>query len=130
MSTGGGHLTTQISSVLRHALETGDTTSLAKVLADDAVVWHNSDREELPKEAGLRRIEALTAMASEVRVEVKNHAETSSGFADQIVLRGVLTETGKKIELHNCLMVTVRDALVVRIDEYVDPNVATLVGRR
>jgi ketosteroid isomerase-like protein len=128
MSTGGGQPTTEISTALRRALETGDTGPLARLLADDVVVWHNSDRQELQKEAALLRIGALSTMASGVRMEVLNHADTSCGFVEQVRLRGLVKQTGRPIELYNCIVVTVRGGRVTRIDEYVDPNVATQVS--
>jgi ketosteroid isomerase-like protein len=121
-------LTDEVSTALRRALEAGDTGPLAGLLADDAVVWHNSDRQELGKEEAMTRIAALSTLASDIRVEVVNHADTAFGFVEQVVLRGLLTKTGRALELYNCIVVTVREALVVRIDEYVDPNAAAQVS--
>jgi ketosteroid isomerase-like protein len=114
-----------IAAALHAALETGDTTALADRCAEDMVVWHNSDRTDLDKDAALERISAVTRVAYGVTVEVVRLAETDFGFVDQIVLRGTFRATGFRLELHNCLLVTVDGGRVERVDEYVDPNVTS-----
>ena len=116
-----------IAAALHAALETGDTRALADRCAEDMVVWHNSDRTDLGKDAALERISALTRVADGVTVEVVRLAETDFGFVDQIVLRGTFRATGSRLELHNCMLVTVDGGRVERVDEYVDPNVTSQV---
>lgn len=125
MATDGGELARQVSSALRRALETGDTSALAPLLAEDAVFWHNSDREELSVEGALQRMGAVAAVASGVKVDVLRHAETPFGYVEQIVLRATLRQTGAAIELYNCLVVTLDGDRAVRVDEYVDPRAVT-----
>lgn len=115
----------EIANALHQAIVTGDVTALAEHLADDALVWHNSDRLELGTQASLERIGAVSHIASDVRLEVVRFSETDFGFVEQTVLRATINASGRTIELHNCLAVTVSQGRIVRIDEYVDPNVAT-----
>lgn len=110
---------------LHRALETGDTTDLRPLLAEDAVVWHNSDRQELPVDVALRRIGNVAMVASDVKLDVLRFAETPFGYVEQIVLRATLRRSGAAIELYNCLVVTLSGAKAVRIDEYVDPRAVT-----
>jgi ketosteroid isomerase-like protein len=114
----------EIASALHAALETGDVDAFATCMADDALVWHNSDRVELPKGEALARIAAAARVVDGIRVEVVRFVETTFGFVEQIVLRGAVTETRAALELHNCVVVSAPDGVVVRIDEYVDPNVS------
>ena len=114
-----------ISATLHAALVTGDTRALASLCRDDVVVWHNSDRVEIGKGTALERISALSQIANTVTLETVRFIETEVGFVEQIVIRGTLNATGKPLELHNCLLVSVVDGKIERIDEYVDPTVAT-----
>jgi ketosteroid isomerase-like protein len=116
-----------IAAALHCALETGDVKAFSDLCADDVVVWHNSDRRDLGKDAALERMRVLTRVANEVTIEVVHFAETDFGFVEQIVLRGILGATGNSLELHNCLLVTLGDGKVSRVDEYVDPNVTSQV---
>jgi ketosteroid isomerase-like protein len=117
----------EIAAALHVALETGRVDNLAPLLADDAVVWHNSDRRALTKDQALPRIGGAARVAQAVHVEVVNRQETPDGFVEQIVLRGTVGVNGSPLELHNCLVVSLRDGLVTRIDEYVDPNVTAQI---
>jgi uncharacterized protein len=117
----------EIAAALHVALETGQVDNLAPLLADDAVVWHNSDRLILTKDQALPRIGGAARVADELHVEVVGRQEASDSFVEQIVLRGAVRSNGSPLELHNCLVVSLRDGLVTRIDEYVDPNVAAQI---
>jgi ketosteroid isomerase-like protein len=117
----------EIAVALHVALETGHVESLAPLVADDAVVWHNSDRLTLTKDQALPRIGGAARLAEALHVEVVNMQETPDAFVEQIVLRGTVRANGSPLELHNCLVVSLRDGLVTRIDEYVDPNVTAQI---
>jgi ketosteroid isomerase-like protein len=117
----------EIAAALHVALETGQADDLAPLLADDAVVWHNSDRLTLTKDQALPRIEGVARIADAVQVEVVAWQEAPESFVEQIVLRGMMRLNGSPLELHNCLVVSLRDGLVTRIDEYVDPNVSSQI---
>jgi ketosteroid isomerase-like protein len=117
----------EIAAALHLALETGQADDLAPLLADDAVVWHNSDRLTLTKDQALPRIEGVARIADAVQVEVVDMQEAPEGFVEQIVLRGTMRLNGSPLELHNCLVVSLRHGLVTRIDEYVDPNVTSQI---
>jgi uncharacterized protein len=113
-----------ISATLHAALVTGDTTALGSLFREDVVVWHNNDRVEIDGTTALGRISALSQIAKAVTLETVRFIETDVGFVEQIVIRGTLNATGKPLELHNCLLVSVVDGKIERIDEYVDPMVA------
>jgi ketosteroid isomerase-like protein len=117
----------EIAAALHLALETGQVDELAPLLAEDAVVWHNSDRLMLTKDQALPRIGGAARLADSVHVEIVAMLESPDSFVEQIVLRGRMRLNGSPLELHNCLVVSLRDGLVTRIDEYVDPNVTSQI---
>jgi len=112
-----------IAATLHAALVTGDISALSGLCLDDVVVWHNSDRLEIDKETSLQRISALSQIANNVTLETVRFLETNIGFVEQIVIRGVVNATGAPLELHNCILVSVVDGKIKRIDEYVDPSI-------
>ncbi len=114
-----------ILATLHAALETGDTSALSGLCHDDVVVWHNSDRVEIDKETSLKRISVLSQIADNATLETVRFIEADIGFVEQVVIRGVTKTTGTPLELHNCLVVSVVDGKIKRIDEYVDPSVGS-----
>ncbi len=101
------------------AIEAGDTEAAAACYADDAVVWHNTDGVEQTKPDNLRVLSWLvghTATRSyrDIRRTVIDH-----GFVQQHVLH-VGFDGGRTADLPACVVVSVADGLIVRIDEYLD----------
>lgn len=110
------------ADVLHRAIAGDGLDDLAALYADDAVIWHNSDRIEMTKAASIASIGGLGRIAREVHAEVVRFVETPTGFVEQLVIKGTVAATGKPIALHNCLVVTLRDGQIARLDEYVDPT--------
>lgn len=110
----------ELADAIGSAVETGETARLATYFAPDAVVWHDIDHQEIDVPAAMAGIAMLSQVATDVRVEVVRRAALPDGFVQQFVIRGVMA--GKPFEMHNCLVVTVADGRIVRMDEYVDAN--------
>ncbi len=49
---------------------------------------------------------------------------TPDGFVMQFALRGTVIANGNAFEMQNCVVASMVDGKVTRIDEYVDPTVA------
>src|SRR5690348_12122861 len=99
----------ELASTLHGAIATGQVAELEPLMTADAIVWHNSDRVLLPKEQALARIAGAAQVADNLQVDLLALHDTAAGFVDQLVLRGSVRATGSSLELHNCLVVTVRD---------------------
>jgi ketosteroid isomerase-like protein len=106
------------------ALRTGNADELIGHLAPGAIVWHNHDRQEVDAEATLRGIGALTQLVGDRDLEIRRVAPTPDGFVMQFAVRGTVVANGKPFEMQNCVIVTVVENEVMRIDEYVDGTVA------
>jgi ketosteroid isomerase-like protein len=58
-------------------------------------------------------------------VEQRYLSATDAGFVLQFVTLGTVRSSGKRFEMHNCIVVTVDgDGRISRIEEYVDPTTA------
>ena len=101
------------------AVEAADAKTLDGIYTADAVIWHNFDNYEQPREENLALLAQFPTMFksfkyTEVRRRIFDH-----GFVQQHVARGVNAK-GKPFELSACLVVSVRGDQIARIDEYFD----------
>ena len=116
-------LTTAVGA-FKHQLETGDRAPFEALLASGAVTWHNYDKVEAPTSnpAGAAIFQELIEGP---RVEVVQHEFFPGGEMVRIILGGVVRSTGLTLNVHNCVIFSLSDGLITRIDEYVDPTMFT-----
>jgi uncharacterized protein len=102
------------------AIQAGDLERVSDMYRDDAVVWHNYDQAEQTKEDNLKVLGWLVDHTSGLRYEEVRRQATSDGFLQQHVLR---TEyRGSPLEVPACIVATVTEGRVARIDEYLDSS--------
>ncbi len=101
------------------AIESGDTDSVAACYADDAVVWHNTDQVAQPKADNLQVLGWLVHHTSSREYRDIRRSAIDGGFVQQHVLRVAFAD-GRTADLPACLVVSVADGLITRIDEYLD----------
>jgi ketosteroid isomerase-like protein len=109
----------QLADRIFRAIETGDEATVAALWSDDVVVWHNFDQKEQTKAENLATLHWLTTRCTDLAYTDVRRDLLADGFAQQHVLRG-LSPAGRPFAVPAMLRVTVRDGLVVRIDEYLD----------
>jgi ketosteroid isomerase-like protein len=118
----------EIAERLFRAIEAGDVAAVRALYAPDAVIWHNFDREEQTVEKNLRVLEWMVRSVRELRYDEIRREKTERGFVQQHVLRG-RAPSGAEIAVPACMVVTVREGCIVRIEEYLDSaQVAPLVS--
>lgn len=122
--------TEALADLLVTSIMSGDIDTLRdRVYSPDVVIWHNFDQVEQRLEDNIKVMawmgKTLTSMTyDEIDVQV-----TQNGYVQQHVLRGT-TKTGVAIEVPACLVVTVVDGKITRLDEYLDTaQVAALTTR-
>jgi ketosteroid isomerase-like protein len=111
------------------AIAANDTDALRdEVYAPDVVVWHNNDNHEQRIDENLKVLRWLHRNVAGKRYEEVRRQATPTGFVEQHVLRGT-APNGTVLNIFACLVVTVTNGRIVRIDEYLDGNaVAALAG--
>jgi len=111
------------------AIAANDTDALRdEVYAPDVVVWHNNDNHEQRIDENLKVLRWLHRNVAGKRYEEVRRQATPTGFIEQHVLRGT-APNGTELNIFACLVVTVADGRIIRIDEYLDGNaVAALAG--
>ena len=113
------HDKSELADRLFTAIQEGNVEAVAGLYADDAVIWHNFDGIEQPREANLAVLAWMTANVDNLRYDDIQRHDFDGGFVQQHVLRGT-TKTGAPLEVPSCLIVHVDDDRITRIDEYLD----------
>ncbi len=104
------------------AIESGDITTVHGIYADNAVIWHNTDGKEASREENLRVLEGFIGAVSDRRYTNRRLNVFESGFVEQHELTGKLAN-GKTIALAACIVCTVSNGRITRLDEYFDSAV-------
>ena len=108
-----------IAERLFTSIEEGDIETVRQLYADNAVVWHNTDGKLQPVDDNMRVLQWLAENTSNLRYEEVRRWATLDGFVQQHVLRGTNAK-GNPFELAACVIVTVSDGAITRLDEYLD----------
>jgi ketosteroid isomerase-like protein len=118
----------RLGPVLAELLESGDPAAALACLAPDAVLWHNSDKQDVDAGAGFAAVTGLHELVDDVRVEVLERAALPDGFLQRYVIRGTVLASGAPLAADHCIFVRTDGALIIRIDEYVDPTLTLQLG--
>lgn len=113
------HDNDELADRLFAAIEKGDVDAVAALYADDAVIWHNFDEIEQPRDANLVVLSWMTRNVEGLRYEEIQRHDIEGGFVQQHVLRGT-TKGGGALNVPSCLIVRVHEGRITRIDEYLD----------
>ncbi|MEN3273622.1 MAG: hypothetical protein V7636_2383 [Actinomycetota bacterium] len=109
------------------AIEKGDIDGVRALYSSDAVIWHNNDGVEQAPAQNLQVLQwVVDNLADRAYEDVRRH-EYDGGFVQQHVLR--FTKDGERREIPACIVATVADGRITRIDEYLDSaHVARITG--
>ena len=110
----------EIADAMFAAIEACDIDALRDdIYAPDVVVWHNNDGIEQGRDDNLKVLKWMGRNISELRYEQIRRSATATGFVQQHVLRGT-APNGNELDVPACLVVTIDNDRVTRIDEYLD----------
>jgi ketosteroid isomerase-like protein len=114
----------ELAAAFDAALTGGEPDAFVAALAPGAVVWHNTDHNEVDARENMAGIAMLSQLVDDLENEHVLFTPTDDGFVLAYATRGKVRSNGNPFEMHNCLVVTTTDdGLISRIDEYVDPTV-------
>ena len=99
------------------AIEACDWARLHDLCAPDLVIWHNVDLQDKPFFPYLPHLAAVRGAASGWRYAETGYGESGDRFFRQSLLTAT-SRTGAGIEVGTCIIGTVKDGRIVRIDEY------------
>ena len=101
------------------AIPKGDLETVRAIYAPDALIWHNNDQTTQSVEQNLQVLAWVTKNIAGLRYEEIRRHVTPSGFVQQHVLRG-MAPNGKPLEVPACILCSVKDGRITRLDEYLD----------
>lgn len=118
----------EIADRLFKAIEAGDIAGVRDIYAPDAVIWHNNDGVEQTPEQNLRVLQWVVDNLRDRAYEDVRRSVTDTGFVQQHVLRFTRAD-GTRPEIPACIVVTVTDGRITRLDEYLDSaHIARITG--
>jgi ketosteroid isomerase-like protein len=111
--------TLEIADRFFAAIPKGDLETVRAIYAPDALIWHNNDQTTQSVEQNLQVLGWVTKNIASLRYEEVRRYVTPSGFVQQHVLRGT-APNGKPLEVPACILCTVVNGRITRLDEYLD----------
>ena len=111
------------------AIEAGDIDAVRDLYAPDAVVWHNTDGVEQDVEANLATLRWCADNLGGMRYADVRRRIDDDGFVQQHVLVAG-GRSGTPVEVPACIVATIRNGRISRIDEYLDSAQVALLVRR
>jgi ketosteroid isomerase-like protein len=111
------------------AIERGDVEAVRSMYTDDAVVWHNNDGVEQPKDRNLQTLAWMKDNLTGLQYTEQRRMHGDDGFFQQHVLIGV-NRAGQPFAMPAALRAFVtEDGRIRRIEEYLDSGqIATIVA--
>ena len=109
----------EVAERLFAAITAGDIDAVVAIYHPDVVVWHNTDGMEQTAQDNLIILRWVTHNIADLRYEEVRRAETPAGFVQQHVMRGI-APNGTPIEVPACVVCTVENGKITRLDEYLD----------
>lgn len=101
------------------AVASGDIPAVEALYAPECIVWHNFDNLGQTVAENLRTLRWLTRNVANLSYDARRCEATASGFLEQHIMRGV-DKAGHAFEVAVCMVGTVVDGKITRIDEYLD----------
>ena len=111
------------------AIEAGDIAAVRELYAPDAEIWHNTDGLVQSPDDNARTLGWITTNLRDVSYTKVKRSATEDGFVQQHVLVAT-NRAGERIEVPACIVTTVRDGRIARLDEYLDSACVTAIMAR
>jgi ketosteroid isomerase-like protein len=111
------------------ALNGTDAARVRTFYTDDATCWHNFDDVDQAIEDNMKLFEWMVRKAPQRHYRVLRRDLVPGGWFQQHVLEAKLPN-GKEMKLLACCVITLRDGLIQRVEEYVDPAQAAVLREK
>jgi len=109
-----------LSNRFLSALERGDPAEVRAFYTSDAVIWHNFDDVAQTVDEYLILLGWMSRKLPQRHYRIVRREILPDGWFQQHVLEATLPD-GSPFRMLACCVVTVRDGLISRLDEYLDP---------
>ena len=113
----------KITARLFSALESGDIEAVRELYAEDVAVWHNFSNATQNKQQNLETLQGLIAVVETLEYAVLERVDLGDRVLQRHTLKCHLAG-GRVFQIPACILVSVRNGKVSRIDEYLDTGQA------
>jgi ketosteroid isomerase-like protein len=110
----------EIAGLIADAIGGRQPGPLIARMAPGALVWHNSDRREMDAAAAFS---AVAAAPMSIAMDQRRVIATPDAVVIQFIMR---MAADVPVELYCCIVVSVEEGQITRIDEYLDPAAASM----
>lgn len=108
------------------ALERGDGEAARTFYAPDAKLWHNFDDYEQSVDENLKTLAWMHRKLPVRRYRLVRREVLSDGWLQQHVVEAELPD-GRPFRMSACCVIKMKDGLITRLDEYLDPAQAAVL---
>jgi len=116
----------ELARTFLDAIERGDIVAARACYSDDAVIWHNFDNKEKTVDENMISLEKWKKYVINRTYDLQRLELLSNGYLQQHILSGT-TNNGVNILVHACVICTVSNNKITRLEEYLDPAPASIV---
>lgn len=109
------------------AVTSGDIDAVRACYEPDAIVWHNTDGISQTIDENLRTLGWIARNVKDFRYEDVRCQSTPNGFVEQHLTCGT-SPSGKPFAIPACIVCTVVDGRITRLDEYLDSAQTTAIA--
>jgi uncharacterized protein len=106
------------------AIEAGDVGAVREAYDPAVEVRHNTDRAVQGRDENLATLSWVVRNLPGLRYTDVRRSATDDGFVQRHVLVAT-NRAGRRIEVPACIVATVRDGRITRLDEYLDSAAVT-----
>lgn len=107
-------------------LERGDADAARTFYAPDAKIWHNFDDHEQSVDENLKTLAWMHRKLPVRHYNIQRREVLNDGWVQQHVVEATLPD-GRPFRMTACCVVKMKDGLIVRLDEYLDPAQAAVL---
>ena len=109
----------EIAERLFTAIEAGDVDTVRDLYDPDVEIWHNTDQVTQRREENLATLAWVGRHLLGVTYTDVRRSATDDGFVQRHVFVAT-NRAGRRVEVPACIVATVRDGRITRLDEYLD----------
>ena len=120
----------KLADRLFKAIEHGDVGAIREIYAPHTKIWHNFDQVEQSVDENLAVLKWVIDHIGEISYAEIRRQATPTGFVQQHVLRGRMKSSGKEIAIPACIICTVENGHITRLDEYLDSGQTAALAER
>ncbi|MEY2918991.1 MAG: hypothetical protein RL261_296 [Pseudomonadota bacterium] len=108
------------------ALNEGDAAKVRTFYQPDATCWHNFDDHDQALDDNMKLLEWMVRKVPDRHYRVVRRELIPGGWLQQHILEARLAN-GREMKMFACCVITLKNGLIQRIEEYLDPAQAAVL---